>query len=175
MWSSAYYFEVTVHQILAELCLFERFSKLFAAYCLEVIVCKFYFIIGVFFANNKLWPYGHVIYYFFLNLLFFSSPELCSGWAIVITFRPPSVRPSVNIFKRLLLWSRWANFAQISYEASLGWGNERLLKWSRSVNQDGRHAHMVKTFKKIFFSITEDALGLNLCTNHRGREVNQSC
>ena len=32
----------------------------------------------------------------------FSSPELCSGWAIVITFRPLSVRPSVNIFKQLL-------------------------------------------------------------------------
>ena len=25
-----------------------------------------------------------------------SSPELCSGWAIVITFRPSSVRPSVR-------------------------------------------------------------------------------
>ena len=76
----------------------------------------------------------------------FSSPELCSGWAIVITFRPssvhPSVRPSVNNFKRLLLWNRWANFAQISYGASLGWGNEKLLKWSRSVDQDGRHAHI---------------------------------
>ena len=23
----------------------------------------------------------------------FSSPELCSGWAIVITFRPSSIRP----------------------------------------------------------------------------------
>ena len=78
----------------------------------------------------------HVIGYIF------SSPELCSGWAIVITFRPssvcpsvrPSFRPSVNIFKRLLLWSHWANFAQISYGASLGWGNKRLLKWSHSVN-----------------------------------------
>ena len=76
----------------------------------------------------------------------FSSPELCSGWAIVIIFRPssvrPSIRPSVNIFKRLLLWNRWANFAQISYGASLGWGNEKLLKWSQSVDQDGRHAHI---------------------------------
>ena len=76
----------------------------------------------------------------------FSSPELCSGWAIVITFRPSSVRacvcPSVNIFNRLLLWNRWANFAQISYGASLGWGNEKLLKWLRSVDQDGRHARI---------------------------------
>ena len=40
-----------------------------------------------------------------------------------------------------LLWP-WANFAQISYEASLGWGNERLLKRSRLVDQDGRHAHI---------------------------------
>ena len=28
--------------------------------------------------------------------LIFSSPELCSGWAIVITFRPSFVRPSVR-------------------------------------------------------------------------------
>ena len=90
----------------------------------------------------------------YLNRCVFSSPELCSGWAIVITFRPSSVRlcvrasirpsmhPSVNIFKWLLLWNGWANFAQISYGASLGWGNEKLLKWSRSVDQDGRHAHI---------------------------------
>ena len=90
------------------------------------------------------------LFFFFSRHSFFSSPELCSGWAIVITFRPssvhpsvrPSVRASVNIFKRLLLWNRWANFAQISYGASLGWGNEKLLKWSRSVDQDGRHAHI---------------------------------
>ena len=36
MWSSTYYFEVTVYQIL--LCPFGKFRKLFAAYCLEVIV-----------------------------------------------------------------------------------------------------------------------------------------
>ena len=76
---------------------------------------------------------------------FFNSPDLCSGWAIVITFPP-----SINIFKWLLLWSRWANFAQISCGASLGWGNERLLKWSWSV--DPRWApctYMVKTFKNL--------------------------
>ena len=65
------------------------------------------------------------------------------------------VRPSVNIFKRLLLWNRWANFAQISYGASLGWGNKKLLKWSRSVDQDGRHAHMVKTFKNLLLQNRE--------------------
>ena len=47
----------------------------------------------------------------------------------------PYVRQFVNILKRLLLWSRWANFAQISYGASLGWGNERLLKWSWSATK----------------------------------------
>ena len=31
---------------------FKVFVNFFAAYCLEVIVCKFYFIIGIFFANN---------------------------------------------------------------------------------------------------------------------------
>ena len=59
-----------MHQILAELCLFESFCKLFAAYCLEVIVCKFSFRIGIFFAN-KLWPYGQVIYFFFLSIFFY--------------------------------------------------------------------------------------------------------
>ena len=54
------------------------------------------------------------------------------------------VHPSVNIFKRLFLWSPWANFAQISYGASLGWGNEKVLKWSRSPCP-----YMVKTFKNL--------------------------
>ena len=34
--------------------------------------------------------------------------------------------------------------------------------------------YMVKTFK-IFFFRTENAFGLNLCRNHRGREVYQNC
>ena len=41
-----------MHEIFADLCPFESFCKLFAAYCLEVIVRKFYFIIGIFFANQ---------------------------------------------------------------------------------------------------------------------------
>ena len=35
---------------------------------------------------------------------------------------------NVENFKQLLLWSIWANVAQILCRASLGWGNERLLK-----------------------------------------------
>ena len=42
-----------MHQILAELCVFESFCKLFAAYFFEVIVCKFYFIIGIFLQITK--------------------------------------------------------------------------------------------------------------------------
>ena len=53
----------------------------------------------------------------------------------------------VENFKRLLLWSHWAKFAQISYWAFLGRENERLLKWSRFIDQDGRHAHI--NFKNL--------------------------
>ena len=67
----------------------------------------------------------------------------------------PSVRLSVNIFKRLLLWNRWANFAQISYGASLGWGNEKLLKWSRSVDRWPPRPYMVKTFKNLLLQNRE--------------------
>ena len=98
---------------------------------------------------------------FALNVFLISSPELCSGWAIVITFRPSSVHPCLRpcvrplTFSNDLLWNRWANFAQISYGASLGWGNEKLLKWLRSVDQGGRHAHIVKTFKNLLLQNPE--------------------
>ena len=42
---------------------------------------------------------------------------------------------NVETFKRLLLWSLWANVAQISCGASLGQGNERLLKWLPSLTK----------------------------------------
>ena len=48
-----------------------------------------------------------------------------------------------------LLWSFWANVAQISCGASMGQGNERLLKWSWSIDQGGCHTHIwYKTLKK---------------------------
>ena len=60
-------------QILAELCPFERFCKFFTAYCLEVIVCKFYIIIGIFFAITKvmaIWAsYLYIIFFQHLLLL----------------------------------------------------------------------------------------------------------
>ena len=43
-----------------------------------------------------------------------------------------------TIFKFLLHWNRLANQSQIW----LGRGNESLYKWSRSHDQDGRHAHI---------------------------------
>ena len=60
-----------MHQLLAELRPFENFRKLFAACCLDIIVCKFYFIIGIFFANKikvmAIWAIYY--YYFYLHLL----------------------------------------------------------------------------------------------------------
>ena len=46
-------------------------------------------------------------------------------------------RPSSTLFKHLLLRNQSANQSQISYGASMGWGNESLLKWSWSHDQDG--------------------------------------
>ena len=65
---------------------------------------------------------------------------------------------NVENFKWLLLWSLWANVAQILYGASLGWGNERLLKWSQSIDQD-----MIKTFKNPLLQnqISPGALSLH--------------
>ena len=89
----------------------------------------------IFTLKLNLWPkigLNHAISIAVIFLAHLSSAQDELLWSLFV--RRPSVRPSVNIFKRLLLWSRWANFAQISYGASLGWGNERLLKWSRSVD-----------------------------------------
>ena len=70
-----------------------------------------------------------------------------SRWAYSIGRPPSSVvrrRPSSSstLFKHLLLRNHWANWSQISYGAFTGWGNESLYIWSRSHDQDGRHAHI---------------------------------
>ena len=48
----------------------------------------------------------------------------------------------IENFKRLLPWSLWASVAQILFGASLGHGNERLLKRLPSIDQDRCHAHV---------------------------------
>ena len=61
--------------------------------------------------------------------------------------RRPSIhrlRPSFHIFKHLLLRNRLANQSQILCGAFLGRGNESLYKWSRSHDQDSRHAHILQ-------------------------------
>ena len=49
-----------------------------------------------------------------------------------------------TIFKDLLLQNRWANQSQISYGASVGWGNKSLFMGSGSHDQGGRHTHIYK-------------------------------
>ena len=49
---------------------------------------------------------------------------------------------NVENYKRYLLWRHQANVVQISSWASLRQGNKRLLKWLRSIDQDGRHARI---------------------------------
>ena len=50
----------------------------------------------------------------------------------------------VNIFKHLPLWNYWADWSQISYEASLGWWNKSLFKWFVHICP-----YMVKTSKNL--------------------------
>ena len=97
-----------------------------------------------------------------------SSPEpsgsqgelIVYPWSGVCRRRPSS--SSVHIFKRLLLRNRLANQSQILCGASLGRGNESLYKWSRSHDQDGRHAQKCSKPKKIFFSRTTGPIALKL-------------
>ena len=59
-----------------------------------------------------------------------------------------SLRPYAFVMGKMLrisndlLWSLWPNVAQISFGAFLGHGNEKLVQWLRSIDQDGSHAHI---------------------------------
>ena len=77
-------------------------------------------------------------------------------------FFSSSVCVNVNIFKHLLLWNHWADWSQISYGASLGWGNECLFERSWSHDQDGTMLIYGKNLKKIFFSGTKRPMTWNL-------------
>ena len=52
-------------------------------------------------------------------------------------------------------------------------GNEMLFKWSRSYDRDGRHAHIWKKSKKIFFSGTKRPMTLKIGMQHSVLEYNQ--
>ena len=65
----------------------------------------------------------------------FSSPEWKAHWWAYSIGRPLLFVFVANIFKHLL-WN------QISYGASMGWGNKCWFKWSRSHDQDGRYARI---------------------------------
>ena len=81
----------------------------------------------------KWWSYIDV--WLFYGEVKFAS--LCSCMGTIHLYRK-----NVENFKQLLLWSLWANVAQILCWAFLGWRIERLLKWSRFIDQDGCHAHV---------------------------------
>ena len=80
-----------------------------------------------------------------------SSPEPSGSQGELIVYPWSGVRrPSASVvvhrpstfFKHLLLRNRLADQSQILCGVSLGRGNESLYKWSRSQDQDGRHAHI---------------------------------
>ena len=57
-----------------------------------------------------------------------------------IDLGPRSLR--FNIFKFLFLRNCLADWSQILCGASIGWENKSLYNWSKSHDQDGRHAHI---------------------------------
>ena len=90
--------------------------------------------------KNFFGPFWNV---FFLLLLAHLSRRLTGELIGYTWIRRPSVvvRPSTfsNIFSSETAWPKKS---QILCGASLGRGNESLYKWSRSHDQDGRHAHI---------------------------------
>ena len=74
----------------------------------------------------------------------FFSPEAKAHWWAYWIGRPLSSvivvcsRHSLNIFSSETAWP----ISQISYGVSMGWGNDRLFKWSRSHDHYARHAHI---------------------------------
>ena len=85
--------------------------------------------------------------YYGSQIFIFSSPEPSGSQGELIVYPCSGVRCrcrrlSSTMFKHLLRRNRLANQSQIVYGASLGRGNESLYKWSRSHDQDSRHAHI---------------------------------
>ena len=69
----------------------------------------------------------------------------------------------------------WPIKSQILCGAPLGRGNESLYKWSRSHDQDGRHAHIWYKPLKIFFSRTRNPMILKLGMQHSEPKLYKVC
>ena len=109
-----------------ELCAFSRswwncpflgFSSAFCGLCTKLSCLAFWMF---------LWAVLNVLH---RGYLIFSSPEPKAHWWAYRTGRPPSsvclsvVCLSSTLFKHLLLRNHWADWSQISYGVSMGWGN----------------------------------------------------
>ena len=81
----------------------------------------------------------------------FSSPESrrLTRWAILITLRPSSIRPSVNnFFKHLLLLYYLAKSNQTSQECSLHGPLQNSFKEINSMQNSGCHGNQKEKLKK---------------------------
>ena len=83
---------------------------------------------------------------------------------------------NVENYKQLLLWSHQSYVTQISCGASLGQGNERLLKWSPSTGQDGTNHKIAKIillhihwpfYSKVIFAFPCICVGLIQITREK--------
>ena len=99
-------------------------------------------------------PLFHLFYISSVSFLPFSGRRhkmTHKGWRVV--------KPQHNQYSNFIWSLLWLEERKIAKMVTFHWP-----RWQPC-------PYMVKTI----FSRTEDALGLNLCTNHRGREVYQSC
>ena len=76
---------------------------------------------------------------------------------------------NVQNFKWLLFWSLWANVAQISFGASLGQGNEKLLKWLSS--RWPPYPYMVKSFKNLLLQNRGFLMAVEIIRDRRSTET----
>ena len=81
----------------------------------------------------KLWSY--ITVWPFYDEVNFASLCICKGTIHLYG-------ENVENFKRLLLWSCQAKVSQILLWSLFGAGEWKVLKWSRSIDQDGRHVHI---------------------------------
>ena len=90
----------------------------------------------------------------FVPLFFISLPEPKAQWWAYRIGSPLSsyvcvyVCMCVNIFKHLLHRNHWANQSQISFGASMGWGNESLFNWSSHMTKMATMPIYGKNLKK---------------------------